>query len=305
MATHALVDGDIVIYRAGFSVDVTLYQVYDGDEHSATPVFETTSSKSMKEFIADNPGNWEVSRSPAQAEEVAALSAAKRCLLDIVDRSGADDLTVLLTGKDNFRDEVATFRKYKGNRDNMRRPLFYNEIKKYLIEVWGAQVSQGHEADDELAIQYKELKGNVSPIICSIDKDLLQIPAVHYNWVNDKYFTIDWNEGRDRFFKQVLVGDNTDNIFGCPGIGAKTADKIIDAAPYDRKWQAVLDTYRRVFTTKKLPDDMRLDDGMLVYNHWGTGKVMAVTPEQYAEEVARLIYIKQSKEDEWPVYLKT
>jgi len=35
-----LVDGDIVVYRAGFAVDQTLYEVYI-DEESATPDFSS------------------------------------------------------------------------------------------------------------------------------------------------------------------------------------------------------------------------------------------------------------------------
>ena len=53
-------------------------------------------------------------------------------------------------------------------------------MRQYLIEDYNAKVSEGQEADDDIAIRATEL--GPSTIIASIDKDFLQIPCSHYNF---------------------------------------------------------------------------------------------------------------------------
>src|SRR6478609_6438642 len=40
---------------------------------------------------------------------------------------------MFLTGKENFRDKVATIQIYKGNRDPANKPKYYSEIREYMI----------------------------------------------------------------------------------------------------------------------------------------------------------------------------
>ena len=57
-----------------------------------------------------------------------------------------------ISGKDNFREKVATILPYKGNRDPLHKPKYYKEIREYLKDAYGAQVVDGQEADDEIGI---------------------------------------------------------------------------------------------------------------------------------------------------------
>jgi len=67
-------------------------------------------------------------------------------------------------------------------------------------------------------------------IICSIDKDLLQIKGNHFNW-NSDIISIQSDEDADKvFWKQILMGDSTDNIVGIPRVGKVKAERIIDTA---------------------------------------------------------------------------
>lgn len=144
---------------------------------------------------------------------------------------------------------------YKATR-TQPKPLHYQFLKDYLIDVWGAEVAVDEEADDLLGKAQieglRELKGMCplaedETIICSIDKDLLQIPGMHYNFVKDVFTVVSEEEGLMWFYKQLLIGDVADNIKGVTGIGPKKADKILD--PYlgeDEEviFIAVQDVYR-------------------------------------------------------------
>ena len=90
------------------------------------------------------------------------------------------------------------------------------------------------EADDVLAIRNKQLNElGVSNVIVSVDKDLLQIPGVHYNPIKDEIQSITEFSASYNFWKQVLMGDVTDGIYGISGVGPKTAEKILASRSSD------------------------------------------------------------------------
>ena len=178
-----------------------------------------------------------------------ALSTVKHVLNNIMDRfPEAQSRRVFLTGKNNFRDQVATIQEYKGNRDKSKRPHYYTDIRNYLIEHQGAEVIDGQEADDAQAIAQWACPDK-STVIVGIDKDLYGCPGFHYHWVKDELFYISLAQANKFFWKQVLTGDRTDNIPGIKGLGPKTADKIIDVT--DGSWvameQAVQNEYKKVY----------------------------------------------------------
>ena len=126
---------------------------------------------------------------------------------------------VYLSGPNNFR--YGLYPEYKANRKNMKKPMWLDAVKDTMMED-GAITTDGYEADDALGINYEP-----GDIIASIDKDLLQIPGVHYNFVKDLELDIDEWDGLYTFYRQVLTGDSTDNIPGIRGIGPKKADAIL------------------------------------------------------------------------------
>ena len=65
-------------------------------------------------------------------------------------------------------------------------------------------------------------------VVCSLDKDLLMIPGVHFNWNKLEYTHVDQFTGLRTFYKQMLIGDRSDNIFGVDKIGPVKAAKLID-----------------------------------------------------------------------------
>jgi 5'-3' exonuclease len=140
----------------------------------------------------------------------------------------AREYKMYLTGANNFRKKLDPM--YKANRKDKIPPIHLQACREYLITKWKAKVTDGIEADDALGIeQCLQLKNeNVSTVICSIDKDLLQIPGKHYNFLHDEKKTITPIEGFRHFYKQLLIGDTSDNIQGVRGIGKVGAGKHLD-----------------------------------------------------------------------------
>ena len=133
-----------------------------------------------------------------------------------------------LTGKSNFRNQVATIKPYKGNRDPSKRPYWYAEIRSYLVSRHGAVVTHGYEADDAIAMrQWKEDPEDPATIVCTIDKDLKMVPGLHYNYGKMTARHVGWNEALLCFWRQVLTGDASDNIPGLWKVGEAGAAKML------------------------------------------------------------------------------
>jgi len=130
-----------------------------------------------------------------------------------------------LTGKDNFRNEIAITAPYKGNR-SAPKPKHLQLIRDYLVSAWDFKISIGQEADDEIAIAHVE--NNYETIIASIDKDFLQLKGKHWNFVKKEMTEVNEKEALLNFYRQVLTGDRVDNIIGLKGIGPVKADKILN-----------------------------------------------------------------------------
>ena len=114
---------------------------------------------------------------------------------------------------------------YKANRRNKKssKPPIFHAMKEYLTQKYGFWAVKQLEADD--LVSYYSYSDNRSTIVCSPDKDVLfQCVGMHYNYQKGEF----WHttpEGANKFlWKQVLMGDSTDNIKGLPGVGEKTSD---------------------------------------------------------------------------------
>lgn len=158
-----------------------------------------------------------------------------------------------LTGKNNFRIDVATTAPYKGNRKS-EKPVHYNLLREYLEASWGASVSESIEADDVLAIRATEL--GESSVIVSLDKDLDQVPGWHYNFAKKNLYQIDEQTGLFLFYKQMLTGDRVDNIKGVRGIGDVKAEKLLKDKTETEMWDICVEL---------LGMDRAIENGHLLY----------------------------------------
>lgn len=163
---------------------------------------------------------------------------------EILHVTEADTYEIYLSGEDNFRYKI--FPEYKANRKDTVKPRWLQACREYLATEWKARFAHGCEADDLMAIE--QMKGNQT-IICTIDKDLLQVPGHHYNFVKNEWTTIDYFGGLKRFYEQLLKGDRSDGIPGVAGLGEKKAARMLEGCETE---QEMFDICRQAYNDDEL-----------------------------------------------------
>ena len=155
----------------------------------------------------------------------------------------ADSYEAFLTGKNNYRYEIAKTVPYKGNRKDAKKPKHYDALRECMITRLGAVVVDGQEADDEVAIRMTKEPDQY--LLVGVDKDLRQIPGWHHNPMKAKTEYIDEDQAYKNFCLQLLTGDRVDNIPGLEGIGPVKAEKALkNAKTQEELLQAVWKVYK-------------------------------------------------------------
>lgn len=151
---------------------------------------------------------------------------------------------IAIKGIGNFRKDI--YLQYKSNRKKElteQEKEFFSYTYKYLEKDWKAVPAHGMEADDLLAIWNTENPG----IIASIDKDMLQVPGLHYNLRRKEYINISEEEASMLLHTQVLMGDSVDNITGLRGIGKVKATAVLANLPAEKHLSAVKNFWEKSF----------------------------------------------------------
>lgn len=158
-------------------------------------------------------------------ESFVALSRVDELMHRILHETNAYDFSAYLTGSGNFRYKVLPT--YKANRTDKPRPVWLQECREHLVKEWKASVSDGCEADDLIAIEASRAPENY--IMASIDKDFLQIPGTHFNFVKGEFTNISPREGMFNFYWQLIMGDKSDNVFGYDGVARLKVPKFLES----------------------------------------------------------------------------
>lgn len=212
----------------------------------------------------------------------------------------ADSYDVYLSCPDsNWRHSVDPT--YKGNRDPAGKPLILGKLKDYLREKYGATSWPSLEADDVLGILattpsdrtiYDHRTGGlIQTIVVGRDKDFKSIPGLHHQWKDTnadgsmRVRSVSQWEG-DRFHLiQTLAGDAVDGYAGCPGIGMKRAEEIIDAPVVLRSTESKITRGpRKGERTLKWVSEPTRDYWECVITHYH--KAMHPSPRSEAEAAA-------------------
>lgn len=212
--TTALIDGDTLIFSASSSSE----KVIEWDE------FTTTLHSDLRECAAKLDG---------QVNEI-------RRDLEV------DEIIIALSDTERWRPAVMPT--YKHNRTG-RKPLAYGQLRAYCEENYRTYIRPTLEGDDVLGIlatHPKLVPGD--KIIVAIDKDMKTIPGEHYNYEKKLRFTQTERDADLFFYTQVLTGDTTDGYPGCPGIGPKKAEKLLERFALGEyghwsTWQVIVAAY--------------------------------------------------------------
>ena len=215
--TLLLIDGDIVAYKAAAS--------------------------------AETPINWGDGLWTLHCYEQDVAIRLDEQVDKLVNEAPVQDCIVALSDKENYRKELAPY--YKANRKTTRKPMLLQWAKEYLQSKYNTVMYRRLEADDVLGILGT---ANTDTIIWSEDKDLRTVPAKH--WIDGDVVEISEEEADYNFLTQTLVGDATDNYKGCPSVGYKTAEKILE---FGDGWGAVV----RAFISKGLSEEVALENARL------------------------------------------
>jgi hypothetical protein len=174
--------------------------------------------------------------------ESIAMARCSEFIEDLILFNGFGEYQGYLTGKTNFRNEIAVTAPYKGNRKSAK-PKHYQLLRDYMESAWSFTMIEDQEADDAIGIAAYEMEVG-EYCICSIDKDLDMLRGDHYNFVKDERYFITEEEGIKNFYKQLLMGDRVDNIIGIKGIGTVKAERLLKECKNENEmYLAILEAY--------------------------------------------------------------
>lgn len=291
------VDADVVRYRASFSAQHTYWTLFNSDGelvdrfHSAKDA--DSHLQELSEFLGvDTTGYY---REPELVVDdvQAALDATDTILRHLFKKVPAKEYKLYLTGKGNYREEICKSTVYKGNRQDVAKPVHHEAVRDHLVNVHGARIIDGAEADDFCGVVgYLGFKGKLKTCAASIDKDFLNVPMTFYDFVKDEWHLQSLDEANEFLWQQILTGDKVDNILGLEnvstvfrekyklpkrkGVGPATAKAILKGCTNEaERFERVCEAYQSWYE-----DDWRerlQEAGKLVYIQREKGKIWNIS----------------------------
>lgn len=238
MTPSILIDADTLLYRIGF-----LY-LGDGPEKYIAAIrqlVDSTIRDSLNSFEKYHGNTWT-----------------------------RYDVELVFSGKgEKIRNSFDKESIYKEQRAKAKKPVYIEEMmfdirSNYNYSVGGVALSTSlvspswGEADDFVScLAWIELENNNPYMIAGCDKDLLQIPGLHYNYLKKTTKEISVEEANRNFFIQLLMGDVADSVPGLRGIGYKRATYILGGLtdPHDM-YEAVENAYIKHYNKEFTPDEI-------------------------------------------------
>jgi hypothetical protein len=300
-----IIDADTMVHKACWIAEKTVYdilplelqgvpsdQVIDAEDYDSYKQFVIQSFELVKQYDEwlEKLGKRKQDFLRISRKEIAPVSHALHTLdgmiKDVVRVTEPEQLIVLLTGDNNFRDTTAKLRPYKENRRDKEKPVHFEAARNFLINKWNATVIDGCEADDMCGILATACEADAEPfIIASVDKDLKSIPGLHYNYDKRLWYSISVREAETWFWVQALAGDSTDCIPGLDRVGEVGAKKILGKArSYKSQYAKARAAYRKAFdkdrkTTNqkyagyKTADELLIEQATLVHMQRWVGEM--------------------------------
>lgn len=200
-------------------------------------VFEACSSVEHEIQWEDDLWTLHADAADAKAKIDDRVSYITDKILGRLNYEGDYEILMCFTDDYNFRKDILPT--YKANRVGKRKPVCYRAVKEWVKENYTAYQRPGLEADDCIGILATSKQNTV---VISGDKDFKSVPGRFFDYRRDEFHEISVDEANYWHMFQTLIGDTADNYSGCPGIGAKTAEKILaDGHP----WSLVVSQFEK------------------------------------------------------------
>jgi 5'-3' exonuclease len=246
--TLAIIDGDVLCYRACKTrwqskariENDTAFVSLDDEGRREQPAFTKEEDRRYLE------ASWE---------------NFQRELQELLETTFCTDYVMAVKSGDSFRDRMYPIQLnegqtkaiwgYKANRwkPEGARNKFVTSLRELAVMSDMATPAVNREADDLIRIWANEARAAGQPyVVCSIDKDLMCIPGMHYLMHHEKLVEVSAEAALRHYYEQLLKGDATDNIPGVPGVGAVKAAKILAPFNTEAEYQyAVVNAYMTAY----------------------------------------------------------
>ena len=221
----ALIDGDVIAHRACENRSIGI----------PPPGIESLV------YITDPKEREEVSTE----RDVEFLNKAWALLVTelegILENTWSQEFLMAVKHPENFRKDMYPDYKIGRHKDPSKMNRFVPMLRRLAVEEGLAIYATGREADDLLRFWANQARTvNEGYIIASIDKDLKCIPGLHYNPRTKETSQVSEIEALRLFYKQLLMGDQSDSIPGLPRVGPVKADKVLAGLGSEEEMQAAV-----------------------------------------------------------------
>lgn len=210
--TTLLIDGDLLLYRASAASECEMQ--WDDDV-------------------------WLLHGNLTEAKEL-----FRNALEGITTTLAHESYTLYLSDRENFRKTLAPT--YKSARKSTRKPVVFRPLLEWIKDTYAPVILPSLEADDAIGIA--ATTPGAKAVIVSDDKDMQTLACTLYRM--GELSSVSSEEADRYWMMQTLTGDATDGYSGCPGIGPKTAEKLLTGKSLKDNWNHVVNAYRKVGLTE-------------------------------------------------------
>lgn len=199
----------------------------------------------------------------------------------------AEQVVLCFGSKSNWRKRIMP--EYKAHRSR-KKPLGYWSIVASLREMYFSVSRPFLEADDVAGLIHTApslafLKlPELETVVVSEDKDYLTLPGLLYNprAETQELVKITRDQADRAHMLQTLSGDSADGYKGCPGVGAVTGARALDAAGRGAWWYTVKRLFGNATDTTEA-DALLTARVARILRHgeydWESGEMTLWTPE--------------------------
>ena len=235
-----VVDLDVMMFRVSSACQTTFINVNRGKTNK-----RFKSRTEFKKYCKDKGLDYNTFTitDDVEAEPIAyCIHTLKQSIKKLGERLEATKFIFTMGGSYNYRLDLPLPKRYKSNRDNMQKPVHYNNCKEYAIKYLDALVVCGDENDalTQGISEYINNNTEATAIVYTNDKDIMSgmNPNLTYNPTTDEVIELDGSIGmlyeRKNDVKgvglhyllfQVFLGDPVDLYTPKPFFTRRYADK--------------------------------------------------------------------------------